>query len=180
MNALSSIVSGVGLYFVKYPVEVLAVQVAKTLQLTTVSPLIMLKTWKHFVTDRTHGAYIKLSVAVNLIDPVMEELIFRGAIQSTVKYAASAVMSPVCASVFSIGATSTLFVLPHHWFNGKAYNKSISNFVTTLHLVNGVFFGLAKELTGNVIAPMSLHVFHNLVNAPLIDRKTQKEIIFTS
>lgn len=174
---INQVTSGIALFFVKYPIEVIATAILKKMKQTTISPLITLKTWKYYICHRPTFAYFRFSLGANVFAPIIEELFMRGLIQNTLKNVALTCMDNRNATVFSVTTTSVLFVIPHHLFPLGVFDKSMSNFITINHFINSVFFGLAKEMSEGFIAPISLHFFHNLINVELIDKRTNTEIL---
>lgn len=172
------VLAGIALYFVKYPIEVLATSIFNKLKLTNVSPWITLKSWKWLIFDRNRPAYIRFSYGANVFSPLVEEILQRGLVQSILKNIALLGLNPMPATAVTVVANAALFVIPHHLFPNGQFNRSLKNFVTINTFVGGIFLGFAKEISGGLTMPISLHLFHNLINAELIDRQTKREIVF--
>lgn len=118
---------------------------------------------------------LRVSITANLLSPVIEEIVIRGLIQSTVKNTALLAMNHFAASGIGIAVTTYLSVVLQL---NRRHSRDINNFIAVNQLVNGIFFGLAMEMTGGLITPISLHFFHNLINVELIDSRTNLEVIF--
>ena len=101
------------------------------------------------------GAFLKLLLFAVLIYPLLEEIVFRGALQGLLMERLSGKRLP-------------------HWLGGLSLANLITSLVfAAMHLFNqsplwaalifipSLVFGWAREATGGLLAPVLLHMFYN-------------------
>lgn len=84
-------------------------------------------------------------LAIGILGPIMEELIFRGVI-----YGKLSRRIGVPATIIAIAIAWTLLHFRYDWTN------------LTVVFVDGLWFGYARHKTGSVFTPMAMHVMANL------------------
>jgi len=111
-----------------------------------------------FETDArglSDGAFLKILLFAVLIYPLLEEIVFRGALQGFLMERLSGKRLP-------------------HWLGGLSLANLITSLVfAAMHLFNqsplwaalifipSLVFGWAREATGGLLAPVLLHMFYN-------------------
>ncbi len=97
------------------------------------------------------GTLFAFWISSALLSPIVEEVVFRGGVQSF--------LGTWCPRAVSMLATSTLFAAFH---GATAHGYSLAQQI--LVGLDGLWFGLLYEVTGSVLPGIAAHVSFNLVN----------------
>lgn len=100
----------------------------------------------------TEAGFGKLFLLAVIVYPVLEEMVFRGALQGWLLEKPQLRRS--IAGISAANAITSLIFAAMHLFNQ-------SPFWAALIVLPSLVFGWAREVTGGVITPILLHMFYN-------------------
>jgi membrane protease YdiL (CAAX protease family) len=104
-----------------------------------------LDTINKILSDPSGALFVSVIVAVCIIAPIVEEIIFRGILWR--------VSEKLISSNFAWAATSILFALAH---------LDLIHIIAVFPL--GVLFGYLRKRTNSIVAPMLAHALHNTIS----------------
>lgn len=115
----------------------------------------------HDILEKRGAA--QLLILMVLVGPVMEELIFRGALYNILRWLIAVVMDAMFVSwatinAVSVGSAIAISALVFAWAHGET---SVTTF--TAHAIFGVAAAHLYFKTGTIGAPMLMHVLNNFV-----------------